>query len=141
MLRAGKDAHITLSISPFIPKAWTPFQWQPFENVRTIRQRLRTIVQGLRKTPHTRVVFDLPKWGYIQSLLSMGDRRVGDILALVLERRGDWSEALKNVSVNPDFWVYRRKKKEDIFPWDFIDFSVDKNSLWTLYTETTGTVA
>jgi radical SAM superfamily enzyme YgiQ (UPF0313 family) len=127
---------ITLSITPFVPKAWTPFQWQPFEEVKILKERIKTIKKGVRKTPQARMIHDLPKWGYVQALLSMGDRRVGDILLLVHQAQGDWTVALKNSYINPDFWVYREKGKDEILPWDFIDHGIKKGDLWKEYKET-----
>jgi radical SAM superfamily enzyme YgiQ (UPF0313 family) len=128
-----KVGEITLSITPFVPKAWTPFQWHPFEEVKKLKERIKTIKKGIGKIPRTRVIHDLPKWGYVQTLLSMGDRRVGDILLLVHQAQGDWTTALKNSYINPDFWVYREKDKNEILPWDFIDHGIKKGDLWKEY--------
>jgi radical SAM superfamily enzyme YgiQ (UPF0313 family) len=133
-----KVGEITLSITPFVPKAWTPFQWQPFEEIKTLKEKINAIKKGVRKIPQARVIHDLPKWGYVQTLLSMGDRRVGDILLLVLQAQGDWTAALKNSYINPDFWVCREKGKDEILPWDFIDHGLKKGNLWKEYKEAVG---
>jgi radical SAM superfamily enzyme YgiQ (UPF0313 family) len=136
MGRGGRTvAEITLSITPFVPKAWTPFQWHPFEEVKKLKEKIKTIKKGVGKIPRTRMIHDLPKWGYVQTLLSMGDRRVGDILLLVHQAGGDWAAALKNSYINPDFWVYRGKGKDEILPWDFIDHGIKKKDLWKEYQE------
>jgi hypothetical protein len=128
-----KVGEITLSITPFVPKAWTPFQWHPFEEVKILKGKIKTIKKGMGKIPRARVIHDLPKWGYVQTLLSMGDRRVGDILLLVHQTNGDWTAALKNSYINPDFWVYRTKGKDEILPWDFIDHGIKKRDVWKEY--------
>ena len=129
---------ITLSITPFVPKAWTPFQWHPFEEVKKLKEKIKAIKKGVGKIPQARVIHDLPKWGYVQTLLSMGDRRVGDILMLVHQANGDWNAAMKNSYINPDFWVYREKGKDEIFPWDFINHGINKRDLWKEYQEAVG---
>lgn len=129
---------ITLSITPFVPKAWTPFQWQPFEAIKTLKQKIQTIKRGVGKIPRARVINDLPKWGYVQTLLAMGDRRVGDILLRVHEAQGDWGATLKSSYINPDFWVYREKGERETFPWDFIDHGINKGDLWEEYQEAMG---
>jgi radical SAM superfamily enzyme YgiQ (UPF0313 family) len=133
-----KVGEITLSITPFVPKAWTPFQWHPFEEIKTLKKKIQTIKKGMGKIPQARAIHDLPKWGYVQTLLSMGDRRVGDILLLVHQANGDWNVALKNSYINPDFWVYREKEKTEILPWDFIDHGITKGDLWKEYQEAVG---
>ncbi len=64
---------------------------------------------------------DVPKWAYIQALLSMGDRRVGRILYTAHKAGGDWNKVLRFSDVNPDFFVYRPKGTHERLPWDFID--------------------
>ena len=139
MGRGGRRVgEITLSITPFVPKAWTPFQWHPFAEVKSLKGKIKTIKKGVAKIPRARVIHDLPKWGYVQTLLSMGDRRVGDILLLVHQANGDWTAALKNSYINPDFWVYREKGKDEILPWAFIDHGIKKGDLWKEYKEAVG---
>lgn len=134
MARGGRvRGEITLSINPFIPKAWTPFQWHPFEEIKTLTKKIQAIKKGVEKIPRARVIHDLPKWGYVQTLLSMGDRRVGEILLLAHQANGDWRSAFKHSYVNPDFWVYREKGREEVLPWDFIDHGVDRDTLWKGY--------
>jgi radical SAM superfamily enzyme YgiQ (UPF0313 family) len=129
---------ITLSIAPFIPKAWTPFQWHPFEDVKVLKKKIQTIKKGAAKIPRTRVLHEVPKWGYVQTLLSMGDRRAAEILLRVHEADGDWATALKNSYINPAFWVYREKGETELFPWDFIDHGINKGDLWKEYKEAVG---
>jgi hypothetical protein len=75
------------------------------------------------------VIYDLPKWAYVQALLSRGDRRVGKILLAVHQGEGDWARAFRETTVNPDFFVYRRRDLDEVFPWDFIDHGIPKETL------------
>jgi len=120
---------ITLSINQFIPKPATPFQWHPLEDIRIVKKKFQRIERDLRREGSVRVFHDLPKWNYIQTLLSLGDRRVGRILFEVYQLGGNWSQALKKVDLNADFYVYRPKDVQEILPWDFIDHGVDKSVL------------
>jgi radical SAM superfamily enzyme YgiQ (UPF0313 family) len=112
---------LTLSINQFIPKPQTPFQWYPLEDTQTVNKRIKRIVQALKKEPGVQVLHDLPKWNYIQALLSLGDRRVGKVLDIVHCLDGNWSQALKKVALNADFFVYRQKPFHEFLPWDFIE--------------------
>jgi len=141
MGKGGKSVgEITLSIAPFVPKAWTPFQWHPFEEVKTLKKKLQAVKKGVARIPRARLLHELPKWGYVQTLLSMGDRRVADILLHVLQSQGDWNAALKNSYINPAFWVYREKEEQELFPWAFIDHGIKKADLWKEYQEAIGSV-
>jgi len=137
MLQSAKTTHrlgkITLSINGLVPKPSTPFQWAPFEEVNTLHRKLKIIKNGLRKEANVEVTHDVPKWSYVQSLLSRGDRRVGKILLAVHQAGGDWKRALRQVNINPNFYVYRERTQEEIFPWDFIDHGLSKDWLWEQY--------
>jgi len=124
---------ITLSINQFIPKPVTPFQWHPLEEVNIVRKKLRKIVAAMRKESSVKVIHDLPKWNYIQALLSLGDRKVSNILLSAHKNNGNWPKAFKEVNVNPDFYVYRYKSTYEILPWDFIDHGISKQYLIAEY--------
>ncbi len=138
-LKIGRDkkrlGRIVLSITPFIPKPSTPFQWAPYEEINSLKRKLQRIKHELRTTGNVQVIHDLPKWGYVQTLLSLGDRRVGKILLTVHEHSGNWQKAFREINLNPDFYVYREKNLNEILPWDFIDHGVDKDYLRKEYRE------
>jgi radical SAM family uncharacterized protein len=120
---------LVLSVNPFIPKPATPFQWEPLEEVGELKRKLKVIHKGLKGERGIRMIHDLPKWAYIQALLSRGDRRVGKILMAAHRYQGDWGKALRETSINPDFFVYRRRDLDEVFPWDFIDHGIPKERL------------
>jgi radical SAM superfamily enzyme YgiQ (UPF0313 family) len=129
--RKGKKGkwNIVLSLNPFIPKPATPFQWLPLEEVDELKRKLKIIQRGLRGEKGIEIIHDLPKWAYVQTLLSKGDRRVGKILMAAHQLRGDWNRAFRETSFNPNFYVYRRRDLDEIFPWDFIDHGISKEVL------------
>ena len=120
---------LVLSINPFIPKPATPFQWAPLEEVVELKRKLKVIHGELKGEKGIEMIHDLPKWAYIQALLSRGDRRVGKILIATHHYRGNWGRALRETSINPDFYVYRKRDLYEIFPWDFIDHGIPKERL------------
>ena len=102
--------NITLSVNSFVPKPFTPFQWTAFAGVRELREKAKWIQKALRKVPNVRVHFDLPKWAYVQALLSRGDRRVSFFLDKVALDGLTWSQAMRSSPLNPDFWVMRERR-------------------------------
>lgn len=84
---------------------------------------------ALSKEGGVRISFDVPKWAYIQALLSMGDRRVGPIIMQAHRFEDDWSKAFRHSEINPDFFVHRPKELDEILPWDFIDHGIRKEYL------------
>ena len=121
--------NIVLSVNPFVPKPATPFQWLPLEEVNELKRKLKLIQRGLKGERGIEMIYDLPKWAYVQALLSRGDRKVGKILMAAHQCQGDWSRALRETNFNPDFYVHRWRDLDEIFPWDFIDQGVSKEVL------------
>jgi len=120
---------IILSVNPFIPKPATPFQWAPMERVEELKRKLKLIQRGIRREKGIQMIYDLPKWAYLQALISRGDRRVGKILLMAHRFQGDWSRALRETPINSDFYVYRQRDLDEVFPWDFIDHGIPKEHL------------
>ncbi len=130
-----KVERMMLSLNSFVPKPATPFQWHPLEEVRRLNEKIREVKNGLRQEGGVTVAADVPKWAYLQSLLSRGDRRVGHLLLRAHELGGNWPQAYRSVDVNPDFFVYRPRTREEVLPWDFIDHGIPKEFLWKEYQE------
>ncbi len=125
----------TLSLNSFVPKPATPFQWHPMADVRSLKEKIQVVRHELRREKGVSVAADLPKWAYLQNLLSRGDRRVGRLLLIAHRLGGNWAQAYRSVDVNPDFYVHRQRTFDEILPWDFIDHGVTKEFLWREYQE------
>lgn len=122
----GRKGNITVTLSPFIPKPWTPFQWYPFAGLKKVRVQIEEIKRSLKGV---KVHYDLPKWAYWESCFSLGDRRLG--LALWRGyKEGNWIEVLKKGFINPDFWALREKGKREFLPWEILEFPFGREDLW-----------
>jgi radical SAM superfamily enzyme YgiQ (UPF0313 family) len=130
--RAGL-ANITLSLNSFVPKPFTPFQWVPFAGLPDLKDRIKLVKRELQGERAIRVHADLPKWAYYQALLARGDRRVATLLLAAHHQGGDWARACRASALNPDFFVLRERRPDELFPWDFIDHGVTKDYLWEEY--------
>ncbi|MFC1883334.1 radical SAM protein [Thermodesulfobacteriota bacterium] len=127
----GRIGSIKLSVNCFVPKPFTPFQWFPLEDIRSLKEKQKWLKKTLEKEGGIKVRTDIPKWSYVQTLLSMGDRRVSKIILLAHKFNGDWNRAFRSSEVNSDFFVYREKGLDEILPWDFIDHGIlKKHLLW-----------
>jgi len=125
----GAIGTLTVSVSSFVPKPFTPFQWAAMAPTAELKARIKRIQAGLKRVPNVRVHSDLPRWAYIQALLARGDRRVADLLVRADAAGGNWAHALKTGPLNPDFYVLREREPEEILPWDFIDHRISKSYL------------
>lgn len=125
----GRIGQIRLSVNCFIPKPFTPFQWFPMEETSILKKKQKWLKKAVSKEGGVRVSFDVPKWAYLQALLSMGDRRVSSMIMSAHEFDGDWARTFRHSDLNPDFFVYRPKEFDETLPWDFMDTGIRKEFL------------
>jgi radical SAM superfamily enzyme YgiQ (UPF0313 family) len=130
-----KVGRILVSINPFVPKPWTPFQWSPMADLQDLKRKLARVRRGLSSIPALQVETESPREAYLQTLLSRGDRRVAPILERLHQRPEDWWAVLKALRggredvVDPDRFVSRTYDASELLPWDFLDHQVDKRYL------------
>jgi radical SAM superfamily enzyme YgiQ (UPF0313 family) len=125
----GRMRQIKLSVNCFVPKPFTPFQWFPMDTVQSLKEKQKWLKKALGREGGIKVSFDVPKWAYVQALLSLGDRRVASLLLLSHDHGEDWQKAFTHSDVNPDFFVYRPRGLDEYLPWDFIDHGIFKEHL------------
>jgi len=130
---AGKIGRITVSLTPLVPKPHTPLQWMGMEDKKSLSAKIGRIRSTIGKVGGISVIFEPPKWSYVQALLSRGDRRVGDILERAVTGNADLNAVFRETPVNPDFYVTRPRDDDELFPWDFIDVGYDKKRLLDRY--------
>jgi len=127
--RGRPFGRLTLSISSFVPKPWTPFQWAPFDGAESLSSKLEVIKRGVRRFSNVRVLHENPREAALQALLARGDRRVGDFLELAASHEGDWRRALREWNGDPAFYTTRRRALDERLPWDHFDVGVKKAGL------------
>jgi radical SAM superfamily enzyme YgiQ (UPF0313 family) len=125
---SGAMPRLALTVSSFVPKPHTPFQWAPVEDVAVLKERIRRVERGLRREG-VEVSADVPKYAYLQAVLARGDRRVKEFL-LAHQAGARWPQAWRQVNLNPDFYARRQRERDELMPWDFIDHGVRKDYLW-----------
>jgi radical SAM superfamily enzyme YgiQ (UPF0313 family) len=126
--RRGRMGRITLSVNPFVPKAWTPFQWAPLERKDSLDAKRRLLEKALRPKGID-VEMLSPREAYLQALLSRGDRRCADLLEIAHAEGIDLRAALRRWPHDPDFFVHREAGVEEELPWDWIDHGITKRFL------------
>jgi len=127
--RRGRMGRISLSVNPFVPKPWTPFQWVPMHD-RACLEGKRRLLERVLRPEGVEVDFLSPREAYLQTLLSRGDRRCADLLELAhRETGGDLRKALPRWGPDPDFFVLREAGLEEVLPWDFLDHGLEKRFL------------
>ena len=131
MAEVGCKGRLTLSINPFIPKPFTPFQWMAMDNQKTVEKKLQYIKKALQKNRRIEVLVESPKEAYIQGVLARGDRRLGAVIAACAADRGSKSfkAEMKAAGLDMDAMNYRERSFDEFLPWSHLDMGMDEGYL------------
>ena len=131
MAEVGCKGRLTLSINPFIPKPFTPFQWMAMDHQKTVEKKLQYIKKALQKNRRIEVLVESPKEAYIQGVLARGDRRLGAVLAACAADRGSKSfkSEMKAAGFDMDEMNYRERSFDEFLPWSHLDMGMDDGYL------------
>lgn len=126
MAEVGCKGRLTLSINPFIPKPFTPFQWMAMDHQKSVEKKLQYIKKSLQKNRRIEVLVESPKEAYIQGVLARGDRRLGKVLAACSLDRGSKSfkSEMKKAGLDMDYCNYRERNFDDYLPWSHLDMGL-----------------
>lgn len=114
---------ITVNITPFVPKAHTPFQWVAMAPVEVLKERISRVEQALRPKG-VAVKAESPAWATVQGVLSRGDKRVGQALVRVKRRSlAAWHRALRECGLDAAEYLRERSPDEPL-PWAVVDCGV-----------------
>ena len=130
--RKAGGKRLSVTLTPFVPKAATPFQWCPMDRRDVLKEKLHRMEGEIRQLG-LRVGQVSMRMALLQGLLSMGDRKVGMGLYYHAVRGVGWRSAWRQVGVDPAWYIHRWKEKDEMLPWDFIVHVTGKEMLWKEY--------
>jgi radical SAM superfamily enzyme YgiQ (UPF0313 family) len=131
-----RPVEIRASLACFVPKAHTPFQWQPQDTVDKLEEKRRLMMSTRRK--NIKLSFHDSKTSFLEGVMARGDRRLSEVIYNAWRKgckfdgwteyfRFDlWMEAFRDSGIDPVFYVGRVRSYEEVLPWDFIDTGVNK---------------
>ncbi|MCD8366745.1 MAG: TIGR03960 family B12-binding radical SAM protein [Clostridiales bacterium] len=137
----SKGVRITISTSFFVPKPFTPFQWEKQISMEEYQRR----VDLLRSCIHNRAI--VYNWhdgdaSYVEAALARGDRRMSRVLEEVWRSGGRldswseyfdferWMDAFHKAGLDPDFYACRERPRCELLPWSVSDVGVRQDYLW-----------
>ena len=128
----GSKGTLTLSVNPFIPKPFTPFQWLPMADKKYVEKAAKTLTQGLRKRKNILVGVESPKETYIQGVLARGDRQVGEALLKACANGGSkaFKRAMKDCGLSMETYLYRQREADELFPWESLDMGFSREYIY-----------
>ena len=138
-----KGLQLNIGVSTFVPKPFTPFQWEPQEHTDTLHVKQMRLKERLREVRGARVKYTYSdnRTSFLEAVLARGDRRVGQVIYEAWKRgcKFDawseffqfdvWMEAFATCKIDPTFYANRRREVDEVLPWDHIDIGVEKGFL------------
>lgn len=137
----NRGVKITISTSCFIPKPFSPFQWEQQISMKEYRRRVSLLKNAITAKNVTYKWHD-PETSFIEAVLSRGDRRLSNVLEYVWKNGGRleawedyfdydrWMDAFAEYNIDPAFYANRERTADEVLPWDIIDVGVFKKHLW-----------
>jgi len=136
----GKRLNVTVSASTFVPKPFTPFQWEPQSTQEEVCAKQKLLASNIRNKNVTLDYHD-PKTSFLEAVFAGGDRKLSKVLEFALGEGckfdgwmehfdfDKWMAAFKKANIDPTFYANRRRGYDEILPWDHIDVGVSKQFL------------
>ena len=140
--RPGKPLKVTVSAAAFVPKPWTPFQWEAQDSMYALEGKQRFLRGLFAKERRLKLNYHGAELSFLEAVFARGDRRLSSVLleAHKLGCRFDgwsehfsfakWMQAFATVELDPTFYANRQRLREEILPWDHLSPGVDKDWLW-----------
>ncbi len=135
-----EKVHLNLSLSSFVPKAHTPFQWEGME-VREILEEKQGFLRDCLRRKKVKLKWHNVEASFLEAVFARGDRRLGEVILKAWEKgcRFDgwrenfqfsfWMDAFQEVGMDPYFYAHRKRDDEEVFPWDHLDTGVERKFL------------
>jgi radical SAM family uncharacterized protein len=131
---------VTVSTSTFVPKPFTPFQWEAQIPLLEIEKRQK-FLKGMLKGKNIFYSWHDGRLSFLEAVFSRGDRRLNRVLKIAHEKgcRFDgwsdlfsfekWMDAFRDAGVSPEFYAYRERANDELFPWEIVDPGIDRRFL------------
>ncbi len=140
-VKENRGLALTCTLSPFVPKPHTPFQWRAQDRLDTLRTKLSFLKKTLSATVRAHGLEQI----VVEGVLSRGDRRCGALLETTWKMGahfdewserfnfGLWQKAFEQTGLTPEFFCYRERGENEVFPWDHLQGGPDRRALWNDY--------
>ncbi|UCH42350.1 MAG: TIGR03960 family B12-binding radical SAM protein [Dehalococcoidales bacterium] len=131
----GRTPRLRISISTFVPKPHTPFQWVAQEEEAPLNAKQELLKSGLRRKG-VRLSWQDPKLSLLEAVLSRGDRRLGKVIHRAWKlgatfdawnerfNYDNWLRAFAESGLEPGFYAHRQRTLDELLPWSHIDAGV-----------------
>jgi len=135
--KKAKRLSLSVSTSSFVPKPFTPFQWEKQDEMEDLNQK-QNILKTLLKNNRIKYSWHDTRLSFLEAVMALGDRRIGKVILKAFEKGSrfdswgehfkyeNWVEAFDECDIKPEFYANRNKEYSEVLPWDHIDIGVTK---------------
>jgi radical SAM superfamily enzyme YgiQ (UPF0313 family) len=127
--KKGFVGSITVHVSPFVPKPFTPFQWLPMDDMESLKKKINRLKGAFGKIDNTYFTHESVKFSFLQAVFARGDRNVCDTV-LKFAAGDNLSKVMNESPINLNFYALRERGEDELFPWDFIKGNTSKDRLY-----------
>lgn len=133
----GKSVNVSISVSSFIPKPFTPFQWEAEDTMQALKEKQQYLMSCVHSKKISVSWHETPT-SLLEGVLARGDRRLCNVLETAFKngckfdswdnhfKFDVWLDAFKEHGVDPAFYANRKREFDEIFPWDHLDYGISK---------------
>ena len=136
----GKGVTVNISVASFVPKPFTPFQWEPQDNMDQLAEKQAHLMSSV-KTKKINVSTHFNKTSFLEGVFARGDRRLSEVI-LRAQKSGcrfdgwddvfdfdKWMQSFSDSGIDPSFYANRKREFDEVLPWDHLDYGVSKKFL------------
>ena len=136
----GTGVQVNISCASFIPKPFTPFQWESEDNMDSLKAKQKHLLESI-PTKKIKVSFHETPTSLIEGVLARGDRRLNAVI-LDAYKNGctfdswddrfnfeGWMNAFEKNNIDPHFYTQRQRDFSELLPWDHLDYGVSRKFL------------
>lgn len=127
--KRGQLGQIHLSVNPFVPKPFTPFQWAAMATEGELKKKMQQLRSGIGKLPNVSVGFESARAALLQGLLSRGGREIG-VLLPELATGVRYPQACRTQKVEWKAVLHAKLPVDTVLPWEILDCRVARGYLW-----------
>ena len=133
----GRGVQVSISTATFVPKPFTPFQFEAQDTKEMIEHKQKLLVSSV-KTKKIKVSWHDPNVSMLEAVLAKGDRRLSQVIYKAWQKGckfdswsehykyDKWLEAFDECNISPEFYANRQRPYDEILPWDHLDYYVSK---------------
>jgi radical SAM family uncharacterized protein len=136
----GHQPRTKFSVSAFVPKAHTPFQWVAQDSQEQLGAKYELLKKGLRGL-QTHLSWENPETSLLETVLARGDRRIGKVIYYAWQagstfdawsenfRYANWLQAFDKAGLDPSSYAHRQRPLEEPTPWSYVDIGIRRDFL------------